>query len=174
MVCYTRKKYYEEVNTEKLNLALKELDLNNSNPNCIPYQILFKYYLKPFKQDKYIEVNKEVYEYVNYIQNYEYNHELYLARTYLEKNADEFIETYSSKIDLIEYKVIHRENELEWNLFLQNNLTKMQKDIFSKLFYEEKNKKKTAEMLGIAQCTLSNHLLIIKNKIKNFKNIQKF
>lgn len=162
------KRYFEEVNTEKLNLAIKELELNNSNPNCVPYQISFKYFLKPFDQKKYIEVSKEIYEYVNYIQNYEYNHELYIARTYLEKSADEIIETYSSKIDLIEYKVIHRENKLEFELFMQNNLTKMQKEIFSKLFYEEKSKKEIAETLGIAPSTLSTHLLYIKNKIKKF------
>lgn len=162
------KRFYEEVNKTKYELAVKEMPKNNSNPNCIPYLLYKHHYLEIIGTNISVDVNENTYRFILDEEIPKYNHRLYEKRTYIQEISEEEFKNLPSSINIPEFEIIHRENTKKWDKFLKNELTNLQYNIFSKLFYEEKSKKETAESLGIAQCTLSIHLSSIKNKIKKF------
>lgn len=163
------KKWEEEVSAEKYLQAIYEKKENNSNPLCVPYYTTRKFFAKTKDMDDYIEVPRKVFHLINEWQTTDLYHYFYINKRYRNRYMDEYIdeipvEETNPEIDFIKNEELDKVMD-----FIEKDLTKSQKFIFEKLFFEDKSQAEIAKELGIARQSVYRDLLYIRKKLKKLK-----
>lgn len=162
------KRWYEEVDLDKFELAKKEMYKNNNCENNIPYLLFTRYFVQPIGFLYPIEVSKELYDEINSWQTAEFYHDFYITRAYRDKNYDEYIEDIAIDNFNLEEKVIHNENIQNLINFAKKELTDTQFKTFYKVFIEGKSTIQTAREMGVSAPAISRFIFFIKKKFKKF------
>ena len=162
------KKWEEEVGIKKFILALYERKENNSNPLCVPYYTVRRFFAKTKDMEDYVEIPRRIYRLIKEWQTTDLNHYFYINKRYRNRKMDEFIDEIPIEEENPENIIIDQEQQARLERFVGNKLTKVQKEIFYKLVFENKKQSTIARELGITRQAVNESVNYIKKKFKKF------
>ena len=162
------KKWEEEVTIEKYLQAVYERKDNNNNPLCVPYYTSRKFFAKTKDMDDYVEIPRKVFQLIKEWQTTDLNHYFYINKKYRDRKMDEFIDDIpTNDTDPINI-ILNEEDTKKITRFVDKNLTDAQKEVFYKLFFENRTQAEIARELKVSRQSVNANLKYIRKKFKKF------